>query len=252
MTTADIRTFADGLSEERAEIVAGLLHSGCTTARRRQPSDTAIGLWLRGVHLLIRAVGFGRALRVLSLAAPDYARADPAAAEDVERLKRAVRSHGHRSWFVNGDCKAEAMTAFLLLRRRGLRAVLHVGVREHPFALHAWTSSACASPTPIRAGTRSLRSSRSAAEGSDVEALRLEWDGGVPQLWTADSMARQGLVTTVSSRAGTAVVTGWVGSVRERVAGARGLLDGWAGRKRHRLCRPVTTRPSWCAATASC
>ncbi|MFD5493975.1 lasso peptide biosynthesis B2 protein [Streptomyces sp. NPDC127091] len=142
MTTADIRKFADGLSEERADIVAGLLHSGCTTARRRQPSDTAIGLWLRGVHLLIRAVGFGRALRLLSLAAPDYARADPAAAKDVERLKRAVRSHGHRSWFVNGDCKAEAMTAFVLLRRRGLRAVLHVGVREHPFALHAWTSSA--------------------------------------------------------------------------------------------------------------
>lgn len=60
-----------------------------------------------------------------------------------------------------------------------------------------------------------------------MEALRLEWDGGVPRLWTADSMARQGLVTTVSSRAGTAVVAGWVGSVRERVAGARGLLDGW-------------------------
>ncbi|MFI6000578.1 asparagine synthase-related protein [Streptomyces sp. NPDC051366] len=39
-------------------------------------------------------------------------------------------------------------------------------------------------------------------------------------------MARQGLVTTVSSRAGTAVVVGWVGSVRDRVAGARGLLDG--------------------------
>ncbi|MFJ6486818.1 asparagine synthase-related protein [Streptomyces sp. NPDC091682] len=38
-------------------------------------------------------------------------------------------------------------------------------------------------------------------------------------------MARQGLVTTVSSRAGTAVVVGWVGSVRDRVAGARGLLD---------------------------
>ncbi|WP_405756433.1 asparagine synthase-related protein [Streptomyces sp. NBC_00073] len=38
-------------------------------------------------------------------------------------------------------------------------------------------------------------------------------------------MERQGLVTTVSSRAGTAVVVGWVGSVRDRVAGARGLLD---------------------------
>lgn len=60
-----------------------------------------------------------------------------------------------------------------------------------------------------------------------MEALRLEWNGGVPKLWAAGAMARQGLVTTVSSRAGTAVVAGWVGSVRERVAGARGLLDDW-------------------------
>ncbi|MFF9653307.1 asparagine synthase-related protein [Streptomyces sp. NPDC014622] len=40
-------------------------------------------------------------------------------------------------------------------------------------------------------------------------------------------MARQGLVTTVSSRAGTAVVVGWAGSVGERVAGARGILEDW-------------------------
>ncbi|WP_336048475.1 asparagine synthase-related protein [Streptomyces sp. CA2R101] len=38
-------------------------------------------------------------------------------------------------------------------------------------------------------------------------------------------MTRQGLVTTVFSRAGTAAVVGWVGSARERAAGARGLLD---------------------------
>ncbi|WP_425247641.1 lasso peptide biosynthesis B2 protein [Streptomyces sp. NEAU-NA10] len=94
------------------------------------------------MHLLIRTMGFGRALRLLALAAPEYARADPPSAEDVARLKRAVMAHSRRSWFVNDDCKAEAVTAFVLLRRRGLKAVLHVGVREHPFALHAWTSSA--------------------------------------------------------------------------------------------------------------
>ncbi|MDT0610451.1 lasso peptide biosynthesis B2 protein [Streptomyces lancefieldiae] len=141
VATADIRKFAGEISEERDEIITGLVRAGCATARRSQQSDVAIGLWLRGVHLLIRTMGFGRALRLLSLAAPDYARADPAATEDVERLKQAVQSHGRRSWFVNDDCKAEAMTAFVLLRRRGLKAVLHVGVREHPFALHAWTSS---------------------------------------------------------------------------------------------------------------
>ncbi|MET8026289.1 asparagine synthase-related protein [Streptomyces avermitilis] len=58
-----------------------------------------------------------------------------------------------------------------------------------------------------------------------MEALRLEWAGGAPKLRATEAMARQGLVTTVSSRAGTAAVVGWVGSVRDRVAGARGLLD---------------------------
>ncbi|MFJ8105537.1 asparagine synthase-related protein [Streptomyces sp. NPDC096132] len=58
-----------------------------------------------------------------------------------------------------------------------------------------------------------------------MEALGLEWAGGVPRLWAADDMARQGLVTTVSAPAGTAAVVGWVGSFRDRAAGARRLLD---------------------------
>ncbi|WP_405747156.1 asparagine synthase-related protein [Streptomyces sp. NBC_01525] len=58
-----------------------------------------------------------------------------------------------------------------------------------------------------------------------MDALRLEWAGGAPRLLTSEAMARQGLVTTVSSRAGTAAVVGWVGSARDRAAGARGLLD---------------------------
>lgn len=58
-----------------------------------------------------------------------------------------------------------------------------------------------------------------------MEALRLEWAGGAPRLRPSEAMARQGLVTTVSSRAGTAAIVGWVGSARDRAAGARGLLD---------------------------
>lgn len=42
-------------------------------------------------------------------------------------------------------------------------------------------------------------------------------------------MTRQGLVTPVSTRCGAAAVVGWVGSARDRAAGARGLLDS-AGR----------------------
>ncbi|MEU2588352.1 asparagine synthase-related protein [Streptomyces avermitilis] len=60
-----------------------------------------------------------------------------------------------------------------------------------------------------------------------MDALRLEWAGGAPMLRTADAMARQGLVTTVSSPAGTAAVVGWAGSARDRVRGAHSLLDAY-------------------------
>ncbi|MER5757422.1 asparagine synthase-related protein [Streptomyces sp. NPDC002088] len=60
-----------------------------------------------------------------------------------------------------------------------------------------------------------------------MEAVRLEWAGGAPKLRAAADMAGQGLVTTVSSQAGTAMVVGWVGSFRDRVAGAHRLLDAF-------------------------
>ncbi|MFI7103480.1 lasso peptide biosynthesis B2 protein [Streptomyces sp. NPDC050161] len=141
LATTELQKFTSGIPEERAELVTGLMRAGCVTGRRKKYPDAGVGRRLGGVHLLIRTLGFGRVLRLLPLAAPGYARADPPSAEEVGRLKRAVLSHSSRSWLVNGDCKSEAVTAFVLLRRRGLRAVLHVGVREHPFALHAWTAS---------------------------------------------------------------------------------------------------------------
>ncbi|MFF7369032.1 asparagine synthase-related protein [Streptomyces tricolor] len=61
-----------------------------------------------------------------------------------------------------------------------------------------------------------------------MEALRLEWADGVPKLSVTAAMARRELVTTVTSPAGTAAVVGWAGTARDRVAGARGLLDAFA------------------------
>ncbi|MFJ9708942.1 lasso peptide biosynthesis B2 protein [Streptomyces sp. NPDC101234] len=142
MSSPDVKKFADGTAEERAELLTALVRAGCAAPRRKAYADAEIGLWLRGVHLLIRTLGFGRVLRLLPLSAPGYARADTPPVRDVARLKRVVQTHGRRSWFVDDDCKAEAVTAFVLLRRCGFEATLHVGVREHPFALHAWTSAA--------------------------------------------------------------------------------------------------------------
>ncbi|WP_079062892.1 lasso peptide biosynthesis B2 protein [Peterkaempfera griseoplana] len=140
VSTADILRFADGKPEDRAELLDELVRAGCARPRRREYSYREVGAWLRGIDLLTRTIGFGRTLRVLSLLAPDYARADTASAPCLASLKRAVQSHGRRSWLVGDDCKTQALTAYILLRRRGLRAALHVGMREHPFAMHAWTS----------------------------------------------------------------------------------------------------------------
>ncbi|MEV7813912.1 asparagine synthase-related protein [Streptomyces flaveolus] len=71
-----------------------------------------------------------------------------------------------------------------------------------------------------------------------MEALRVEFDGNAPELLTAGGMVRQGLVTTVSSPAGTAVVVGWVGSVHDRLAGTRALLTAFA---RHGTQPPLPT-----------
>ncbi|MFF7091823.1 asparagine synthase-related protein [Streptomyces rubradiris] len=61
-----------------------------------------------------------------------------------------------------------------------------------------------------------------------MRALFLEWAGGAPRLSVSAALAGRGLVTTVASPAGTAVVVGWTGSVRDRTAGARRLLDAFA------------------------
>ncbi|MFF4401448.1 lasso peptide biosynthesis B2 protein [Streptomyces sp. NPDC001480] len=154
MAEADVRAFAEGSPEERAELVDVLVRAGCATGgRRKERADAGVGLWLKGVHLLVRTLGFGRVLRLLPLVAPGYTRADLPSAEEVGRLKRAVQTHSRISWFVNGDCKSEAVTAFVLLRRYGLDAVLHVGVHEYPLAMHAWTTSAGVSiPDPDPGG----------------------------------------------------------------------------------------------------
>ncbi|WP_225809945.1 lasso peptide biosynthesis B2 protein [Streptomyces spinosus] len=142
MATADVERFADEGSGERARLLKGLVRAGCAPPGRPADADADVGRWLRGGHLLIRTLGFGRVLRLLPLVAPQYARTDTPSPADVARLKRAVQTVSRGSWFVNGDCKTEAVTAFVLLRRRGFEAALHVGVRKHPFALHAWTSAA--------------------------------------------------------------------------------------------------------------
>ena len=52
----------------------------------------------------------------------------------VEAVRTATRYYCRR----RKDCLPQALTLFVLLRRRGVPATLRIGVKRYPFAAHAW------------------------------------------------------------------------------------------------------------------
>ncbi len=56
----------------------------------------------------------------------------------VERTLEAVRAATRCYWRRRLDCLPRALTIYLLLRRRGVPATLHIGVKRYPFGAHAW------------------------------------------------------------------------------------------------------------------
>lgn len=52
----------------------------------------------------------------------------------VEAVKGATRYYYRRRL----DCLPRALTIYILLRHRGVRATLRIGVKRFPFAGHAW------------------------------------------------------------------------------------------------------------------
>ena len=56
----------------------------------------------------------------------------------VGRTLEAVGIATRYYWRRRLDCLPRAMTVYLLLRRRGIQATLHIGVKRYPFGAHAW------------------------------------------------------------------------------------------------------------------
>lgn len=56
----------------------------------------------------------------------------------VERTRAAVRTATRYYWRRGLDCLPRSLTIYLLLRRRGVPASLHIGVKRYPFGAHAW------------------------------------------------------------------------------------------------------------------
>ena len=56
----------------------------------------------------------------------------------VRRVLGAVRSATRYYHRRRLDCLPRALATYLLLRRRGVSATLHIGVKRYPFGAHAW------------------------------------------------------------------------------------------------------------------
>ncbi|MGE5765522.1 MAG: lasso peptide biosynthesis B2 protein [Mycobacterium leprae] len=125
--------------DARRPVVTDLLQQGYLKASPVLPSAWNVRLWLSGINVLIRTLGFGRAVRFACVLAPVYNRRDVGGEALVGQLKDLIEGAGRRSWLVSSDCKTEALTAFILARRMGLDARLCVGMREHPLGAHSWT-----------------------------------------------------------------------------------------------------------------
>ena len=56
----------------------------------------------------------------------------------VDRTLEAVRIATRYYWRRGPDCLPRSLTVYLLLRRQGVPATLHIGVKRYPFGAHAW------------------------------------------------------------------------------------------------------------------
>ena len=56
----------------------------------------------------------------------------------VRRVLAAVRTATRYYHRRRLDCLPRALATYLLLRRRGVSATLHIGVKRYPFGAHAW------------------------------------------------------------------------------------------------------------------
>lgn len=122
------------------DLLADLGQQSLIVRPTSSPDLRVISRSLRTLRLLIAVFGFQRVLRLIDVIVPRYFRVDAPPLEFSRLLRQRIADVSQRSWLIAGDCKTAAVTAYLLARRQGFAATLHVGLREHPFSLHSWTT----------------------------------------------------------------------------------------------------------------
>ena len=93
------------------------------------------------VDVGLRFLGFSRVFLFVDRRmrrALTEAAAMPAQRRIVYRVLEAVRTASRHYYRRRLDCLPRSLAIFVLLRRRGVPARLHIGVKRFPFAAHAW------------------------------------------------------------------------------------------------------------------
>ena len=87
-----------------------------------------------------RVLGFARVYRLVQWWGARSARVASQATQRrlVRRTLEAVRTATRYYYRRRLDCLPRSLTLYLLLRRRGVPATLHIGVKRYPFGAHAW------------------------------------------------------------------------------------------------------------------
>lgn len=88
------------------------------------------------MDVIPRMIGLRRTFQLLRRITPDVpepADSDTIIAETTRRVTVAAAFYPRRA-----RCLEQSLTLFVLLRRRGVRAELRLGVQPRPFYAHAW------------------------------------------------------------------------------------------------------------------
>jgi hypothetical protein len=105
----------------------------------RAPGVFACLMTLLFMDVIPRVIGLRRTFALLRRMTPD--RGEPANSEAIvaETTHRvSIAAAFYPRWAL---CLEQSLTLFVLLRRRGVRAELRLGVQPRPFYAHAWVEA---------------------------------------------------------------------------------------------------------------
>jgi hypothetical protein len=111
--------------------------------RREKVLVLEAGIWLSLSSLSVKTVAFNRIDTILNGCWNNVARANTGSAEEIRLIKLSLSRVASRlPW--KSTCLNQSIAGFIMLRRRGIPAVMYLGVKfseNSSFLAHAWVQA---------------------------------------------------------------------------------------------------------------